>query len=78
MIAQRMKRARNKRNTKRRGAVEKGLEVGVVGCLLAGAFGILRAILMEQAVDVLLCLLGSFGACGLVCYLYFGPGSSAS
>jgi hypothetical protein len=73
-----MRRARNKRNGKRSWTAEKGLEVVAVGCLLAGAFSIPLAIHMEQAGDALLCLLGSFGVCGFVCYLYFGPGSSGS
>ena len=73
-----MFRAPKKLGEKRKWTPEKGLEVGAVGCLLAGALGILRAIHMEQAGDALLCLLGSFGTCGFVCYLYFGPGSSAS
>ena len=73
-----MLRARNKHSTKRGLTTEKGLELGAVGCLLAGALGILKAIHMEQASDALLCLLGSFGTCGFVCYLYFGPGSTGS
>src|SRR5438105_3009361 len=67
-----------KRAHKRLWTPEKALEIAAVGCLLAGAIGILRAIHMEHARDALLCLLGSFGTCGFVCYLYFGPGSSAS
>lgn len=62
---------------KHRWTAEKGLEIGAVGCLLAGALGILKAIHMEQASDALLCLLASFGTCGFVCYLYFGPGSGS-
>jgi|ERR1043166_3879895 hypothetical protein len=62
---------------KRRWTAEKGLEIGAVGCLLGGALGILKAIHMEQASDALLCLLASFGTCGFVCYLYFGPGSAS-
>src|SRR5262245_24503687 len=69
--------ARDKGNDKRRWTPEKGLELGAVGCLLAGALGILKAVHMEQASDALLCLLGSFGTCGFVCYLYFGPGSAS-
>ena len=64
-------------NSKRRWSPERGLEIGAVGCLLAGALGILKAIHMEQASDALLCLLGSFGTCGFVCYLYFGPGAAS-
>jgi hypothetical protein len=62
---------------KRRWTTEKGLEIGAVGCLLAGGLGILKAIHMEQASDALLCLFASFGTCGFVCYLYFGPGSGS-
>jgi hypothetical protein len=62
---------------KRRWTAEKGLEIGAVGCLLAGGLGILKAIHMEQASDALLCLFASFGTCGFVCYLYFGPGSGS-
>src|SRR5438270_9030479 len=62
---------------KRRWTAEKGLEIGAVGCLLAGGLGILKAIHMEQASDALLCLLASFGTCGFVCYLYFGPGAAS-
>ena len=47
------------------------LNFAALGCLLAGAVGILRALEMERAGDGLLCLLGSLAACGLVCYLYF-------
>jgi hypothetical protein len=69
---------KSRNNTgKRRWTAEKGLEIGAVGCLLAGALGILKAIHMEQASDALLCLLASFGTCGFVCYLYFGPGSAS-
>ena len=57
---------------------EKALELAAVGCLLAGAVGIVKAAHMEHASDALLCLLNSFGTCVFVCYLYFGPGSSAS
>jgi hypothetical protein len=67
-----------KRNERRPWTPEKTLELAAVGCLLAGAVGILKAAHMEHASDALLCLFGSFGTCGFVCYLYFGPGSSAS
>jgi hypothetical protein len=64
-------RARNKHSGKRGWRALKGLEVAAAGCLLAGGYDILMAVRMPQASDVLLCLFGSFGACGLVCYLYF-------
>ena len=42
----------------------------VFGCLTAGGVGILKALSMENASDVLLCLLGSATAFGMVLYLY--------
>lgn len=47
------------------------MEFAVLGLLLAGAIGILKAIQMENPLDVLLCLLGSLSGCGLVCWVYF-------
>jgi len=47
------------------------LELAVIFGLLGGAFGIYKATQMTQALDIVLCLLGSVGGCGLVCYLYF-------
>jgi hypothetical protein len=72
-----MAKARNTRSNKRNWITEKRLDAGAVGCLFAGALGILKAVHMEQASDALLCLLASFGTCGFVCYLYFGPGSAS-
>lgn len=47
------------------------MEFAVLGLLLAGAVGILKAIQMDNPLDVLLCLLGSTSGCGLVCWVYF-------
>jgi predicted outer membrane lipoprotein len=47
------------------------LNFAALGCLLASALGILKALEMERVGDGLICLLGSLVACGLVCYLYF-------
>lgn len=47
------------------------MELAVLGLLLAGAFALLKAPHMENARDAILCLLGSFGGCGLLCYVYF-------
>jgi len=47
------------------------LELAVMGGLLGGAAGIFKAIQMERPTDILLCLFGSFTACGLICYVYF-------
>ncbi len=43
----------------------------VLGCLVAGAVGIAKASGMESGFDVLLCLLGSIAAFGVVFYIYF-------
>ncbi len=43
----------------------------VLGCLVAGGVGIVKALSMETGFDVLLCLLGSVAAFGMVFYIYF-------
>jgi UDP-N-acetylmuramyl pentapeptide phosphotransferase/UDP-N-acetylglucosamine-1-phosphate transferase len=44
----------------------------VIGCLLAGLAGIVKACNMTSGFDVLLCLLGATGAFGLALCVYFG------
>ncbi len=44
----------------------------VLGLLVAGTVGVLKALSMESGIDVLLCLLGSVAAFGGVYYIYFG------
>ena len=46
----------------------------VIGCLVAGAVGIDKALEMTSGIDVLLCLLGSVAAFGMVFYIYFRKG----
>jgi len=46
------------------------LGFAVIGCLVAGAVGIFKAMSMESAGGVLLCLLGSVAAFGMVFYVY--------
>lgn len=46
------------------------LDWAVLGCLIAGAVGIVKAFGMETPSGVLLCLLGSVAAFGLVIYVY--------
>jgi hypothetical protein len=46
----------------------------VMGCLVAGAVGIDKALNMQNGLDVLLCLLGSVAAFGMVFYIYFRKG----
>ena len=43
----------------------------VLGCLVAGGVGIVKALGMESGFDVLLCLLGSVAAFSMVFYIYF-------
>jgi hypothetical protein len=47
------------------------LDWAVVGCLVAGAVGIYKACCMDSPSGVLLCLLGSVAAFGLVAYIHF-------
>jgi hypothetical protein len=43
----------------------------VLGCLTAGGVGIMKALSMDSGFDVLLCLLGSVSAFGMVFYICF-------
>jgi len=43
----------------------------VLGCLVAGGIGIFKALSMESGLDVLLCLLGSVAAFGMVYHICF-------
>lgn len=44
----------------------------VMGLLVAGTVGILKALGMESGLDVLLCLIGSVTAFCAVYYIYYG------
>jgi hypothetical protein len=46
------------------------LDWAVFGCLAAGAVGIMKALNMEKASDVLICLVGSVLAFGTVFYMH--------
>ena len=48
------------------------LGFAVIGLLVAGTVGVLKALSMDTGFDVLLCLLGSVAAFGAVYYIYFG------
>jgi hypothetical protein len=65
-------RTENRIKTERTSSGETVLGFAVLGCLLAGAVGILKALSMESGVDVLFCLLGSVAAFGTLFYLYLG------
>jgi hypothetical protein len=43
----------------------------VIAGLLAGAVGIFKATQVAHPWDILVCLLGSFAGCGLICCPYF-------
>jgi uncharacterized membrane protein YuzA (DUF378 family) len=55
----------------RSSSAETVVGFAVLGCLVAGTVGILKASSMESGFDVLLCLLGSVAAFGMVFYIYF-------
>jgi hypothetical protein len=56
----------------RSSSTDTELGFAVIGLLVAGAVGVLKALNMESGLDVLLCLLGSVAAFGAVYYIYFG------
>ncbi|HEY3856567.1 MAG TPA: hypothetical protein VGO67_19450 [Verrucomicrobiae bacterium] len=41
----------------------------VLGCLVAGGVGIVKALSMERGIDVFACILGSLAAYGVVFYV---------
>jgi hypothetical protein len=43
----------------------------VIGCLIAGLAGVIKAVNMAGGFDVLLCLLGATGAFGMALCVYF-------
>jgi hypothetical protein len=43
----------------------------VIGCLMAGIAGVVKALSMADGVNVLLCLLGATGAFGMALCVYF-------
>ncbi len=57
--------------SERSSSAETVLGFAVLGCLVAGGVGIAKALSMESGFDVLLCLLGSVAAFGMVFYIYF-------
>jgi uncharacterized membrane protein YuzA (DUF378 family) len=64
--------AENRIRTERTAGGETALGFAVIGCLVAGAVGIMKALEMNSGFDVLLCLLGAVAAFGTVFYLYLG------
>jgi hypothetical protein len=50
------------------------LDWAIFGCLAAGAVGIIKAFDMDSPSGVLLCLLGSVAAFGLVIYVHLRKG----
>lgn len=53
-----------------RNSATSALDWAVFGCLVAGGVGIFKALGMESASGVLLCLLGSVAAFGMVFYMH--------
>jgi hypothetical protein len=58
--------------SERNSSAETVVGFAVLGCLVAGGVGIVKALSMESGLGVLLCLLGSVAAFGMVYYIYFG------
>ena len=56
--------------SERSSSAATALGFAVIGSLVAGAVGIFKAMSMESAGGVLLCLLGSVAAFGMVFYVY--------
>jgi len=50
---------------------ELGTWIAVIGLLVAGTVGVLKAMSMDSGVDVLFCLLGSVAAFGAVYFICF-------
>ena len=46
------------------------LDWAVFGCLAAGGVGIIKALSMDRAIDILICLLGSVIAFSVVLYVH--------
>ena len=55
----------------RSSSVDTVVGFAVLGCLVAGGIGIVKALEMKGGFDVLLCLLGSVAAFGMLFYIYF-------
>ncbi len=53
------------------GGRERMVLLAVLGCLIAGIVGVIKASIMASGFDVLLCLLGSAGAFGMAIGAYF-------
>ena len=58
--------------TERSSSTDTVLGFAIIGLLVAGTVGVLKALSMESGFDVLLCLLGSVVAFGAVYCIYFG------
>ena len=58
-------------NSEGNSSAEMVVGFAVLGCLIAGSVGIIKAWSMQDGFNVLLCLLGSIAAFGTVFYLYF-------
>lgn len=59
-------------SAERRSNADTVVGFAVLGLLVAGGVGVLKALSMDRGFDVMLCLLGSVAAFGAVYYIYFG------
>jgi hypothetical protein len=50
---------------------ETVMAFAVIGCMIAGLAGVIKAVNMATGFDVLLCLLGAIGAFGMALCVYF-------
>jgi hypothetical protein len=57
--------------SKRDGGKQTVMACAVIGCLVAGLAGVIKAVNMANGFDVLLCLLGAIGAFGTALCVYF-------
>ena len=58
--------------TERSSKVDTVIGFAVLGLLVAGSVGIMKALSMTSGIDVLLCLLTSVASFGTVYYIYYG------
>ena len=48
----------------------EALDWAVFGCLAAGGVGLVKALSMDRAIDIVICLLGSIAAFSVVFYVH--------
>jgi hypothetical protein len=58
--------------TDRHSSANTVMGYAVIGLLVAGTVGVLKAMYMQSGIDVMCCLLGSVAAFGVVYWICFG------